>query len=899
MPLKVSAVSRARDLWAKSSKEGRGHTLLAHLLDVGIVARCLLAETRLQPAIALFAADLGLEASAARRLLLVLAALHDIGKASPSFQRKWPEGAPPEALVRPVDDMPHGTISAFVIKEWLRELGMHRKEAETLANAVGVHHGHTLPAGFDRALSVELPAIGSTPWSGWREELIGEVVSAFGPLPEFERRKGYRSASSWVFLAGLTSVADWIGSGLPHTEPVGDVAAYVAERDAAVRDRFREIAWPTGERWWVAPEEPHRFASWFRGTPAGANPRPLQLAVEEALAELGGEPGLVVLEAPMGEGKTEAAFFAAVRSASPGGTYIGMPTQATSDAMHARLHDFVARHRRRNVGISLAHGSARSLAQLRSATGVDVAPSLPPEADQALEPADREGMEAAATQVQWFSMGRKELLAELGVGTADQALQGVLPTRHHFVKLWALAGKVVVLDEVHAFEEYTTGLVEELVRWLATLGCTVVVMSATLPGSTRRALVAAYRDGVGEPEATIEDTTYPRLTISSATLVRSRSFSASRSSRVRIAAAPFAPGPLLEFIRQLTAGGGAVGVIVNTVDRAQELYELCRREGLEPSLLHARMPLAERKAREAELLRRYGPESSGRREGLVIATQVVEQSLDVDFDVLVTDLAPVDLILQRTGRQHRHAHHADRGSHVDPVLHIAGLGDVATGPEEEATDSVYDAYLMWRSWAVLVDARELVLPSDIDALVQAVYDTDRPLSHLERYAEKMTQLAHRLRTRTQVERGEADAWLAARPADPAPEAWKVTATDAEERVPGKAVARTRLGERSVAAVPVYQTSSGWRLPNDAGGLVSPSGRVPRSWLLAALMCQLSVRNKRLIAQLDAVKKPSWWERQKLLRFLTPLMLSEDGTALVDARVRLDAELGLVISHGRT
>src|SRR5690606_4822466 len=295
-----------------------------------------------------------------------------------------------------------------------------------------------------------------------------------------------------------------------------------------------------------------------------------------------------------------------------------------------------------------------------------------------------------------------------------------------------------------------------LVRWLATLGCTVVVMSATLPGSTRRALVAAYRDGVGEPEANIEDTTYPRLTISSATLVRSRSFSASRSSRVRIAAAPFAPGPLLEFIRQLTAGGGAVGVIVNTVDRAQELYELCRREGLEPSLLHARMPLTERKAREAELLRRYGPESSGRREGLVIATQVVEQSLDVDFDVLVTDLAPVDLILQRTGRQHRHAHHADRGSHVDPVLHIAGLGDVATGPEEEATDSVYDAYLMWRSWAVLVDARELVLPSDIDALVQAVYDTDRPLNHLERYAEKMTQLAHRLRTRTQVERGEAD-----------------------------------------------------------------------------------------------------------------------------------------------
>src|SRR5690554_6379236 len=136
-------------------------------------------------------------------------------------------------------------------------------------------------------------------------------------------------------------------------------------------------------------------------------------------------------------------------------------------------------------------------------------------------------MEAAATQVQWFSMGRKELLAELRVGTADKAMQGVLPTWHNFVKLIQLAGKVCVLDEGHACDEYTTGLVEELVRWLATLCCTVVVMIATLPGSTRRGLVAAYRDGVGEPEATIEDTTYPRLTISSATLVRSRSFSAS------------------------------------------------------------------------------------------------------------------------------------------------------------------------------------------------------------------------------------------------------------------------------------------------------------------------------------------------------------------------------------
>src|SRR5690606_39136144 len=138
----------------------------------------------------------------------------------------------------------------------------------------------------------------------------------------------------------------------------------------------------------------------------------------------------------------------------------------------ARLHDFVARNMGRDVSISLAHGSARLLAQAGSIAGVRVAPSIAPETDLNATPAEEEGRESAAVQVQWFSMGRKELLSELGVGTVDQALQGVLPTRHHFVKLWALAGKVVVFDELHAFDEYTRGLVEELVRWLATLGST-------------------------------------------------------------------------------------------------------------------------------------------------------------------------------------------------------------------------------------------------------------------------------------------------------------------------------------------------------------------------------------------------------------------------------------------
>lgn len=887
----------SRKLWAKSSKDGPGHSLLAHLLDVGIVAQQLVREVRLQTALEFFAEDLGLETQEAMRLVVVLAALHDVGKASPAFQSKWPPGAPPEALTRRFDDIPHGTISAAVLKRWLRDKGMHYREAETLAHAVGVHHGVMLPPGFDHNLDEDTPSIGSAPWSTWRTELIADVVRAFGPIPEFERNKGYRRALTWAYPAGLTSMADWIGSGLPHTGPVDDVGEYVTWRQVVVKQRLEQLNWPPGTTWWTPPTDPDRFSSWFQGTAAGEKPRALQLAVEKVLADLGAEPGLLVIEAPMGEGKTEAAFFASVRSLTTGGTYFGMPTQATSDAMYGRLAEFIARHANRKVSVALAHGAARLLARFSSEPDVTVTPILPPEIDQQLEPVDQEGIEASAVQVQWFSMGRKELLSEVGVGTADQALQAVIPTKHFYVKLMALAGKVVVLDEVHAYDEYTRGLIEELVRWLARLGSTVIVMSATLPESTRHALVSAYLDGIGAEAVLPEPATYPRLTLATPTIVRTRSFEAGRTPTYRVEPAPFDVEQLAELLSQLRAGGGAVGVVVNTVDRAQRLYRLCQVKGLEPSLLHARMPLTERKAREAELLRLYGPESRGRRDGLVIATQVVEQSLDVDFDVLVTDLAPIDLVLQRSGREHRHTGRSDRGAHDTPVLYVAGLGSGETGPEEEATKSVYDAYILWRSWAVLVGVDELKLPLDIDTFVQAVYDVDQPLTRLMPYADRMAGLIHVFHTETMVKRGAANAWLIGHPDEPATKSWGLTATDDDERARGRVRAPTRLGDSGVAVVPLFRTQEGWRLHGETRTSVSRSGRAGRYWVQAALMSQFNVRNKGLVAKVEGATRPDWWGKQKLLKHLHPLMLTEEGVALIDSNVRLDAELGLLISRG--
>ncbi len=853
----------------------------------------MLMDARLQRALRRFAHDLRLEVEAARRLLVILAALHDIGKASPAFQRKWPDGAPPEALQRPVPDIPHGTISAMILKDWLRERGMHSREAETLAHAVGVHHGVTLPPGLSTTFGLDSSGVGSAPWEGWRNELIEAVVEAFGPLPELTSHKGYRRSSSWGFQAGLTSVADWIGSGLPFAPEVSDRTAYMAARETDVALRLEEIQWPRDGQWWVEPSSPEMFESWFQGTRAGEDPRPLQIAVQEALVQSRGEQFLLVIEAPMGEGKTEAAFFAAVRAATARGLYIGLPTHATSDALHSRLTAFVEKHASRTVHIALAHGAARALAALG---GVTASVVLAPKVDLALDPVDEEGAEAAATQALWLTTGRRELLAELGVGTVDQALLAVLSTKHHFVKLWALAGKVVVLDEVHAYDRYTFGLLEELVEWLASMGSTVIVMSATLPQGTRTALVEAFQRGTESEVLPPDSALYPRLTLVTRDLLLTVPFAASRDSRMGIAAAPYPIEDLGHFVLALQAGGGAVGVIVNTVSRAQELYEFCRAAGAEPLLLHAQMPLGERQNREAELIERYGVGSKGQRDGLVIATQVMEQSLDVDFDVLVSDMAPVDLLLQRAGRMHRHLRGGNRGPHNSAVLYIAGFGDLEYGPHLDAMEGIYDSYIMWRSWAALTMKPELRLPDDIDSLVQQVYDLDSSADLPPSVSVDMPVLAQAFNARLEVMDAAVKAWVVGSPLEPASQAWRSVSTDDEGRERGKAIAPTRLGERRLTVIPVYSSKGRWRLPGNDETVSSTAGRVSADWLRAALMSQIGVRNVALIAKLEAHQRPEWWTKHKLLQFLFPLELGDDGTAVVDANVRLDSELGLVIGR---
>jgi CRISPR-associated endonuclease/helicase Cas3 len=272
---------------------------------------------------------------------------------------------------------------------------------------------------------------------------------------------------------------------------------------------------------------------------------------------------------------------------------------------------------------------------------------------------DDEKRPSAVVAEEWFAANKKHgLLAPYGVGTIDQALLAVLQTKHVFVRLFGLAGKCVILDEVHAYDAYMTTLMERLLRWLAALDCPVVLLSATLPRDKRLKLLRAYA-GDDLPEA--EDVSYPRLTsVAVGRPPEVRHLQADPDRARTIKPGWMDEGNLVETLRQALADGGCAAVIRNTVGLAQNTYlqlrDALKAHGIDVELFHARFPFGRRREIEDAVLKRFGKNGgpAERNQRVLVATQVVEQSLDLDFDVMISDVAPVDLVLQRAGRLHRH-----------------------------------------------------------------------------------------------------------------------------------------------------------------------------------------------------------------------------------------------------
>jgi CRISPR-associated endonuclease/helicase Cas3 len=869
-----------RQIWAKSGEDG-GHGLLPHILDVAAVAEQIL--RREPPSTLAWAARMfGRSEHGLIRWLAWLVGQHDVGKATVGFQAKWPQGKIADeaaGLTFPARLMPadrHDLSSAVLLPERL---------PRPLAGAVAAHHGFH----FESTQVRNARLIGEPPaWAQARRTITEIYDQTLQPATEAQVLDPSLSAINW--LAGLTSVADWIGSNTAWF-PLGvrdeTFTGHHARALELADEALDAIGWPR-PRHLLADSQASAAELMARMTGlAGIQPRPLQQAADELLQTCSA-PALLIVEAPMGEGKTELAFLAHLRlQARLGhrGLYIGLPTQATGNAMFDRALAFLrAFHADQPLDLQLAHGAAAlddRLVELRGVHGGNT------------------GRGDAVQCSEWFAQKRRALISPYGVGTIDQALYATLNVKHHFVRLWGLTNRVVVLDEVHAYDSYTGGLIEALLRWLKALGCSVILMSATLPASRRRALLSAW----DVDDQTLPDLPYPRVMLASQGRVDGR----------HCPSRPLAPIELsgidedLDTVAALAlvelAGDGCIAVIVNTVDRAQQLYRTLRPQidaDVPVLLFHARFAAEDRTRHEREVLRLFGKSGERPVRALLIATQVAEQSLDIDFDLLISDLAPVDLLLQRAGRLHRHER-VRPVAHRAPRLVVAGLMAAAL-PDLKRTGwaSVYDPYVLGRSWAFASRESRWNLPQDIDRLVQLVYgdDDDLPadIDSTSRDYIEGEALGEHLAEEQQMSQFAANAAIDAHAEPQNAYAGKPHGREAGEGL--GADNRTRFGAESLTLIPVHVDGGLWRLFPDEQAFdpaVKPDAALSRRLLNR----QLKLSRKAVIKALQGSEVPAGWAEHPWLRDLRVLPLTDGCWRHGSLRVQLDTQLGVVYSSERT
>lgn len=588
---------------------------------------------------------------AAVAFLTFCAGVHDLGKASTHFAFKAElvgmghlcGRMATQGLVGPAripHPQPHAVLGQAHLKSWLKRR-FHAKplRANRLTCIIGGHHGDNPTASQIEDAQAVLQAEPG-PWHEVRDEIcdrMAELTGADMYLPRWAD-KGI-PITIQVLTEALVIMADWIASNenlFPYGEP--------SPTDRRVRSAMARLRLPGP---W-SPRIPSQdadalFRMRFPAIP-DAHPNAIQSAILEAARSMTA-PGLLALEAPMGEGKTEAAQLAAEVLAARfgmGGVFFGLPTMATSNPMFSRVRAWLDQVPGQDTAsISLAHSKAGLNDEYQGLMPWNQSVELYDES--AAEDGSR--AQASALVHSWF-MGRKRaILANHVVGTIDQALFAGLKAKHVVLRHLGLASKVVIIDEVHAADEYMRTYLKRVLEWLGCYHTPVILMSATLPPAQRQELVAAYTEGYtgGEP-ADVPDTdnAYPLLTLASSTVVSAPVPTQTTPTHVDVVPLDDSLETLVNTVRRELINGGCAGVIRNTVGRAQATFELLRQElDCEVVLVHSRFLAPHRAAKEAELIARLGRDSACRPERIVVVgTQVLEQSLDIDFDLLITDIAP-------------------------------------------------------------------------------------------------------------------------------------------------------------------------------------------------------------------------------------------------------------------
>mgnify|MGYP001025655048 CR=1 FL=1 len=719
-------------LWAKYNPgdELDWHPLMWHLLDTAAVTKllwqgCLSEEYKRN-----LAKSFSLSIDNMGRLLMFWVGAHDIGKAGPEFQKKNP--ARQQALQRLGFVFPssrfkvegfHATATTMILKQLFasNDSNMPRSFRMDLAKTLGGHHGE-FPDDqiLNKALTEKLH-VGDERWRQAQEQIFFKMAEFLHvPVPQDYPNDISETNSILMLIAGLATTADWIASNqefFPFLNADLTLNEYFSIAQKQAKNALTTLGWYG----WKSSGDFATFGDLF----PEFSPNQIQQAVIDNLPNFQ-SPFLAIIEAPTGSGKTEAALYLAdsvTQRDEKAGIYIAMPTQATSNQMYNRTANFLAhRYSEDQINLHLVHGAALLNERDRQFEPTSVWGEDPPEYSNIHSHG-------------WFLPRKKTLLAPFGVGTVDQTFLSVLKSRHFFLRLFGLSHKVLIFDEVHAYDVYMTRIFKTLLHWLHAVGTSVIILSATLPLSTRLELLKAY----GGNPIDMKVVEYSRISTVSEDGTQVIQAGNIPPRKIQLGWIDKKPESITAALEEHLVNGGCAAVICNRINRAQEVYDVVRdrfdTESTEIILFHSRFPYAWRKQIEDRVLSMFGKHAPNRpKRAIIIATQVIEQSLDLDFDLLITDLAPVDLLIQRIGRLHRHADSQPsppRPKGLKKPICIISAPEPSTNnaPIEFDSDAfIYEPYILLRTLMVLGKYQTIELPQLTDTLIENVYSFDKPPS---------------------------------------------------------------------------------------------------------------------------------------------------------------------------
>ncbi|WP_258039619.1 CRISPR-associated helicase Cas3' [Streptomyces sp. SM1] len=934
-------------VWGKSRGLDPGlppYPLIRHLLDAVAMAMHLWDVYLSENQRVRIADGMGLagELRRARTVVGLCAGLHDIGKLS-GFQFCSSHGSRYLSAELGGDRQRmnagrfgHDVAGLQSAMEALAELGFadggELRVAERLAEVIGGHHGR-----FHRAEDGIAPAfLGGEAWARQRVAHAAVVHELLGE-PE---APGVFKASAAVLVTGVVILADWLVSQEEYLrERQRRLEPVLVDHFARAQQDAPRLLVEAGLARVELQRKGFAEAYGIRG-----EPNPLQRAVVDELRQAVGQGrhgGILLVTAAPGDGKSEAALEAERILSDAFGTQgyaFLLPTMATSDQMHGRVAKALSRQSGEDAGLTLVH----SMAWLNSAyadEGLSTQNVLTCDGDEAGE--GRRRADADMRPQRWLRGPKRPLLAQFAVGTIDQAMMAVLPVRHNALRLLALSGKTFIVDEAHAYDPYMQVLLGRLLNWLGAYGVPVVLLSATLPASVGDRLIKEYLKGAGHKTGVLKGRTfrvpYPGWLYvdgesgqeNQISDVRRQEQARARSMELGVVVEPVVHGAdgddrvarlaVIERLLEPVGGGegGTALVVCNTAGDAQDTYvRLLERfdgrsheQGGSVQLLHARFPGDVREARTREVTEGLGREGPRPLRRIVVATQVVEQSLDLDADIVISDLAPLSLLLQRAGRCWRHENHWVRqgypGGRGRPAWaggpRLVVLDPIAgEGKAPRQWGEVYSEHLLSSTSRTLAEIEDgiISIPGDIQGLVEAVhgdggdFDWNNPGG-----SEAKAWTEHK--GKEMAERSMAGLLAV-------PRARSVSALHDLHNLPGEEdewEVSTRLGADSVRLLCAYAQEDG-RLTLDVEGeqpfpQAAKDGKMSVASVREVMRRTIPVRSDWLKdADPDGLAPPESWTEHPMLGELRVLRQSVRGRSVqaVDIggkSLRLDNDCGLV------